>query len=328
MKRREFIAGALAITAATRASAEERVKAFRVAIVDPVVPAAEIKNNLRRFLEELRHLGYVEGQNVAIETYSGEGRRERYAEVARAVVDDKPGAIVVISVSMAREVKAVTTTIPILAVFTDPIGFGLVDNLRRPGGNLTGVSLDTGPEIWGKRLELLREVSQNTSKIGVLTSPVAWERSYGPALREAARQLGCAVLYRPIDSPQGETEYRRTLQALVQGGADALLVTDTAENILNQRVIRDFAETHRLPAIFSLPFLAEPGWLLAFGVDFPDLMRQLAHQLDQVFRGTSPGEIPVYQATKFELVVNLKTAKALGLTVPFALVASADKVIE
>jgi putative tryptophan/tyrosine transport system substrate-binding protein len=111
---------------------------------------------------------------------------------------------------------------------------------------------------------------------------------------------------------------------LVQGGADALLVTDTAENILNQHVIRDFAETHRLPAIFSLPFVAEPGWLLAFGVDFPGLLRQLAHQLDQVLRGTSPGEIPVHQATKFELVVNLKTAKALGLTVPFALVASAD----
>jgi len=330
MKRREFIGGALAIAAATRASAEERVKAFRVAIVDPVVPAAGIKKSpqLQPFLEELRHLGYVEGQNLAIETYSGEGRRERYAEVARAVVDEKLDAIVVLSVSMAREVKAVTTTIPILASVTDPIGFGLVDNLRRPGGNLTGVSLDTGPEIWSKRLELLREVSQNTAKIGVLTSPVAWERSYGPTLREAARQLGCAVLYRPIDSPQGETEYRRTLEALVQGGADALLVTDTVENIVNQHVIRDFAETHRLPAIFSLPFAAEPGWLLAFGVDYPGLMRQLARQLDQVLRGTSPGEIPVYQATKFELVVNLKTAKALGLTVPLALVASADKVIE
>jgi putative tryptophan/tyrosine transport system substrate-binding protein len=328
MKRREFIAGALAITAATRASAEERAKAFRVAIVDPAVPAAEIKNILRPFLEELHNLGYIDGQNLAIKTYSGEGRRERYSEVARAVADDKPGAIVAMGVSMAREVKAVTTTIPILAAVADPIGFGLVDNLRRPGGNLTGVSLDTGPEIWGKRLELLREVSQNTSNIGVLTSPVAWERSYGPTLREAARQLGCAVLYRPIDSPQSEAEYRRTLEALEQGGADALLVTDTAENILNQHVIRDFAETHRLPAIFSLPFAAEPGWLLAFGVDFPGLMRQLAHQLDQVFRGTSPGEIPVYQAAKFELVVNLKTAKALGLTVPFALVASADKVIE
>jgi len=194
MKRREFIGGALAITAATRASAEERIKAFRVAIVHPVVPAAGIKKlrELQPFLEELRHLGYVEGQNLAIETYSGEGRRERYAEVARAVADDKPGAIVVLGVSMAREVKAVTTTIPILAAITDPIGFGLVDNLRRPGGNLTGVSLDTGPEIWSKRLELLREVGQNTSKIGVLTSPVAWERSYGPTLREAARQLGLA----------------------------------------------------------------------------------------------------------------------------------------
>jgi putative tryptophan/tyrosine transport system substrate-binding protein len=326
MKRRDFLVGLL-LTAVRRADAGEHGQPKRVVFVSPLHHSSET-GNFGYLFQELRRLGYVEGQNLIVDWYSGEGRIERYGEVARDVVRSKPDLVFAVTVNIARNLKAATTTIPLVGLVVDPIGFGLVDNLARPGGNFTGVSLDAGIDIWGKRLELLKEVSPKLARVGVVTSKLAWEGSYGRALRDAAEQLGCSLLTPLPKSPVTEVEYRRLLAAMVQGGADAIVVTDSDENITNRRMIAELITTYRLPAIFPLRLFAASGGLMSYGVDAADLLHHAAAQIDKILKGANPGEIPIYQATKFELVINLKTLRALNLTIPASLLATADEVIE
>ena len=325
MKRRDFLVGLL-LTAACRADAGERGKPNRVAIVAPVPPAE--MNDFGPLFHELRRLGYVEGQNLIVDWYFGEGRIERYGELARDVARLKPDLVFAVTTAVAQNLKAATTTIPLVGLVVDPIGFGLVNNLARPGGNFTGVSVDAGIEIWGKRLELLKEVSPKLSSVGVLISKANWEGSYGRALRNAAEHLGCSLLAPQPKGPLAELEYRQLLTAMVQDGADAIVVAESAENVTNRRVIAELVTTYRLPAVFPLRLFAASGGLISYGVDLVDLFYHAAAQIDKILKGTNPGEIPVYQATKFELVINLKTARALNLTIPPSLLGTADEVIE
>jgi putative ABC transport system substrate-binding protein len=328
MKRRDFLVGLL--FTAMRAEARDHGKRNRVAFVVPVAPVAAINEtgDFGPLFQELRRLGYVEGQGLVIDRYSGEGRSEHYGELARDVVRLKPDLIFAVTVAIARNLKAATATIPLVGFVVDPIGFGLVDSLARPGGNFTGVSLDAGPEIWGKRLELLKEASPKLSRVGALISQIGWEGSYGRELRKAAERLGSSVLAPVPEGPLVEAEYRRLLGAMVQDGADAIVVADNEENVTNRRVIAELVTKYRLPAIFPLRLFAESGGLMSYGVELADLLRQAAVEIDKILKGANPGEIPIYQATKFELVINLKTANASGVTVPATLVARADKVIE
>jgi putative tryptophan/tyrosine transport system substrate-binding protein len=325
MKRRDFLAGLL-FTAACRADAGERGKPNRVAIVAPVPPAD--RSDFEPLFHELRRLGYIEGQNLTVDWYSGEGRIERYGELTRDVTRLKPDLIFAITTGIAQNLKAATATIPVVGIVVDPIGFGLVDNLARPGGNFTGVSVDAGVEIWGKRLELLKEVSPKLSRVGVLISNANWEGSYGRALRNAAEQLGCSLLAPQPKGPLAEGEYRRLLTAMAQDGADAIVVAESAENVTNRRVIAELVTIYRLPAIFPLRLFAASGGLISYGVDLVDLFHHAADQIDKILKGTNPGDIPIYQATKFELVINLKAVRSLNLTVPPSLLATADEVIE
>jgi putative tryptophan/tyrosine transport system substrate-binding protein len=325
MKRRDFLV-ALLLTAACRAGAGERVKANRVAIVAPIPPAD--MSDFGPLFHELRRLGYVEGQNLIVDWYFGEGRIERYGDLARDVARLKPDLVFAITTAIAQNLKAATATIPLVGIVVDPIGFGLVDNLARPGGNFTGVSVDAGIEIWGKRLELLKEVSPKLSRAGVLISKANWDGSYGRALRNAAERLGCSLLAPQPKGPLAEVEYRRLLTAMVQDGADAIVVAESAENVTNRRVIAELVTKYRLPAIFPLRLFAASGGLISYGVDLVDLFHHAAAQIDKILKGTNPGEIPIYQATKFELVINLKAARALNVTMPPSLLATADEVIE
>src|SRR5215472_14451824 len=328
MKRRDFLIG-LFLTAVCRADAREHGKPNRVAFVAPLHQAdiSETGDSGPLF-QELRRLGYVVGQNLIVNWYAGEGRVERYGELAREVVRLKPDLVFAITTAIAQNLKEATATIPLVGIVVDPIGFGLVNNLARPGGNFTGVSVDAGIEIWGKRLELLKEVSPKLSRVGILMNKANWEGSYGRALRNAAEHLGCSLLASQPKGQLAEAEYRRLLAAMVQDGADGIVVAESSENVTNRRVIAEIVTTYRLPAIFPLRLFAASGGLISYGVDLVDLFHHAAAQIDKILKGTNPGEIPVYQATKFELVINLKTARTLNLTIPPSLLGTADEVIE
>jgi putative ABC transport system substrate-binding protein len=225
------------------------------------------------------------------------------------------------------DLKAATATIPIVAIGADPVRMGIVPSLARPGGNITGVSVDAGLEIAGKRLELLKEAVPRISKIGFLASRIIWEKTpFGAAIREAAERMNIGLMW-PSDGPLMEAEYRRAFVALPRD-VDALVVSEQVENVVHRRLIAELAAEAKLPAIYpSYPF-TEVGGLMAYGYDPADVGRHSAETIDHILRGSKPGEIPIYQLTKFDLSINLKTAKSLCIEMPYSLLARADQVIE
>jgi putative ABC transport system substrate-binding protein len=308
---------------------------YRIAIVHPNAPIADMSETGDHpyypvFLKELRSRGYVEGRNLALERYSGEGRPERYAEVARNAVWSKPDVILASSTRMVGHLKEATTTIPIVGVTADPVAGGLVASLSRPGGNITGVSVDAGLEPLGKRFGILREAVPGTARVAFLAPRGLWDSTLNPnhmrELRQAAQHLGISLLDAALDSPIRETEYRRVFAVMER--ADALVVSDAAENFIHRRLIVELAEKARLPAIYPDRTFAEAGGLLSYGPDFTDLFRRAANKVVQILKGAKPEEIPFEQPTKFELVINLKAAKAIGLDIPPPILARADEVIE
>ena len=335
MRRRDFISllcgTAVAWLFAARAQgAQQTSKVYRIAFVDPQTPVAEQRESpfSAGFFEELRRLGYVEGRNLVVEQYSSEKRAFRNPELARAVVERNPDAIVAIGNAMVLDFKAATSTIPIVGITADPIALGIVSNLARPGGNITGVSADAGIGLWTKRLELLYAVAPKTSKAAFLGSRAAWDGPYGAALREAAHGVGISLVGAPLAAPFQEADYRRVLAAAVQEGAEALVISDMPYNFTNRRLIVQLASEGRLPAIYPWRGAVETGGLMAYFFEFTDITRQLAAQLDLILKGAKPGEVPIWQPTRFLLSINLKAAKTLGLTVPVSLLATADEVVE
>jgi putative ABC transport system substrate-binding protein len=325
MRRRDVITGLIAAATMGRAKAQQTGKVYRIAYVSPTELITEVEEP---FYKELRRLGYVEGQNLVVERFYGGGRAEHYPELARNVVRSNPDAIFAQTSRMALDIKVVTATIPIVCVSSDPVALGIAESLARPGGNITGVSADAGLEIWDKRLQLLREAVPRISRVGILASRAWSESATGAAVREAVRRAGMPLVSSPLEAPLQETEYRRVFAAMTQERADALIVGDQPENLTNQAVIVELAQEARLPAMYTYREHVESGGLIAYAFDVPEITRHAAQQIDQVLKGAKPGNIPFYQATKFELVINLKTAKALGLTIPPSLLARADEVIE
>jgi putative ABC transport system substrate-binding protein len=223
--------------------------------------------------------------------------------------------------------KAATTTIPIVGVFVVPVEAGIVASLARPGGNITGLSVDVGSEQWGKRVQLLQQIVPQATRLGVLESRSAREQPWEVSQRELD-QIGVARVGPAFDHPVDEDEYRRVFAALIRDRAEAVLVNDEVENIANLKLIVEMAEKNRLPAIYPYKMFVQAGGLMSYGIDLPDLGRRVVKMVDQILKGEKPSEIPIFQPTKFELAINLKTAKALGLTVPAALLVAADEVIE
>jgi putative tryptophan/tyrosine transport system substrate-binding protein len=329
MQRREFIAGLLLAGTLRPARAQQPVKVHRLAVISAAFPVTEITETssvrfYRAFFQELRRLEYVEGRNLIVERYSGLGRTEDYAELAHDVVRTKPDVILAGGVPWVQHLKAATATIPIVGITSDPVGVALIPSLAHPGGNITGISIDAGPEIATKLLELLKEAFPRASRVGVLSR---WT-PYRKRLQEAAPSLGILLLAPRLEGILQETEYRRVFEAIAQEHADALYVSTDTENIANRRLIVELAEKNRLPTIYPLRDFVEVGGLIAYGVDLVDLFTRAAGYIDQILKGVSPGDIPIYQAAKFELVVNLKAANAIGLTISPALLLRADAVIE
>jgi putative ABC transport system substrate-binding protein len=333
MRRRDFIAGLMLAAAMGRAQAQQTGKVYRIAFAHPTAPVTDLNRTSRGSLvtpaifEELTRLGYAEGRNLLIERYSGEGRAAYYPELARQIVSRNPDLIIAIASVFALDVKAATSTIPIVGVFADPIGRGVVPNLARPGGNITGISVDVGVDQWAKRVQLLKEAVPHISRLGFLIPRKVWEQ-WSPAIREGALRNSVSIVGPPLESPTDEREYQRVFAALAQEGADGLLVSDESENTTYRELIVELAAKGRLPTIYPWRQFVEAGGLMSYGIDLVDLGHRVADIVDQILKGAKPGEIPIFQPTKFELSINLKTAKTLGIELPPLLVARADNVIE
>ena len=333
MRRRDFITAlGTAATWPLAARAQQPAKMKRIAIVFPSAKVSEISVSgpprYRAFFEELSRLGYVEGQNLGVERYSGEGRPERYAELARDVVNTHPDLILAVGGRLSLDFKMATTTIPIVTMIIDPIAMGLVASIARPGGNITGVTIAGGLELIGKRMGLLVEAMPKLSTVGYLVSRPYWEDPRGAAAREAAKRAGISLKAALLGSAFNEAEYQRVFRSMEQDRADALMVSDEAENLTNRATIVELAAKGRIPTIYPFREFVEVGGLMAYTVDLADIYRRVANLIDKILRGANPGDIPFYQPTKFELSINLKTAKALGLEMPAMLLGRADEVIE
>ena len=281
----------------------------------------------RAFFDELRRLGYIEGENLIIERYSAEGHHERYADIAREIVTRRPDVIVTGTNPVVNAFKAATSTIPVVAFMLDPLKAGLVTSLSRPGGNLTGITLDAGIEIWGKRLQMLKEAIPSTAKAAFLGMRGGWEGSSEQVLRDAGDRLGISLVWM-LPEKGTPSEIERVFAAMGQQRPDAVLVSGEGDLYAHRTLIAELAEKNRLPAMCPYRDYVEAGGLMAYAVDLAELLRRMADDVHQILKGAKPGNIPIYQPTKFELLINLKTAKALGLTLPPALLARADEVIE
>src|SRR3977135_2864458 len=333
MRRREFMAlvGGVAVwPLASRA--QQRATQHRIEIFHPAIPTTLLTETgggsaWRAFFSELRRLGYVEGENLIIERYSADGHHERYANLAREIVASSPDLIVTGTNPVVIAFKAATSTLPIVAFMLDPLKAGLVTNLAKPGGNLTGITLDAGIEIWGKRLEILKEAAPSTAKAAFLGMRDGWEGSFGQFLRDAGGRLGISLISM-LPQKGTPSEIERVFAEMGQQRPDAVLVSGEGDLYAHRRLIAELAEKNRLPAMCPYRDYVDAGGLMAYTVDLAELLRRMADDVHKVLHGVKPGDVPIYQPTKFELLINLKTAKALGLALPSALLARAAEIIE
>jgi len=285
------------------------------------------QRTLDAFQEGLRDLGWVEGKNVVIEYRWAEGRSERLPTLAAELVRLKVDVIFASSTSAAVAARDATRTIPIvMATGGDVVGLGLVASLARPGGNVTGLSYDVGLQSAVKGLELLKETVPSVRRVAVLASPA--NPSYAPAignLRDAAHALGVQL---QLPHARGPSDFDSAFAAMARERAGALLVFSGPEFGPHRERLVDLAAKRRLPAMYSDRAYTEVGGLMSYGPDVRDNFRRSASYVDKILKGAKPADLPVEQPTKFEIVVNLKTAKALGLTIPRSVLLRTDQLIE
>jgi putative tryptophan/tyrosine transport system substrate-binding protein len=328
MRRREFITlfGGTAATWPLVARAQQPAgRVYRIGYLW-ILSREQTLYLIKAFEEGLRSLGYRVGENVAIEYRFANGEMERLPALAADLV--RLGVDIIVTGTNPNTVAAMkaTTTIPIVMnISVDPVSAGLVASLARPGGNVTGLAADTGGEIIGKRLELLKETLPNLSRLGILFNPDAINRSRLTSTREAAQALGLTPI--PVEA-RGQDALEPAFAIMVRERAQAFVVLGESVLFNYRGQIAEMALRNRLPAASTQRELAEAGFLLTYGADIPDLCRRSAAFVDKIFKGAKPADLPVEQPTKFELVINLKTAKALGIIVPPTLLTRADEVIE
>jgi putative ABC transport system substrate-binding protein len=325
MKRREFITllgGASVWPLAARA--QQARKIHIIGYLNPGLPA--FPPVYTAFTNALQELGWIEGQNIAIERRYAENRLERLPELAAELVRLNVEVIVAIGTLGPLAAKRATSTIPIVMTAAgDPLGSGLVASLAQPGGNVTGMSLMV-PDIAGKRLELLKEILPRLVRVAVLWNAA---NSY-PAIvfketQTAARRFGIEVQSLEVRSPD---DFNGAFEKVRQYRPDALIeVEDPLTNSLHKRIV-EFAAAEQLPSLHGFGEEVKAGGLISYGASLSDLYRRAAGYVDKILKGAKPADLPVQQPTKFELVINLKTAKALGITIPPSLLARADEVIE
>jgi putative ABC transport system substrate-binding protein len=305
--------------------AQSPAKVHKIGLLLP--GRSEPSPTLEAFRQGLRDLGYVEGQTVALEYRWADGKLERLPDLAAELVRLKVDVILTVTTPAIQAARQATSTIPIvMASAGDPVVTGLVASLARPGGNVTGLSL-LGPDLSGKRLELLKETLPKLSRVAVLwnSASTAMQFSFREA-QAAARSLGIA--FQSLEVKGNPEEFERVFSAVLRDRPDGLLVTLDPLTSLHRKRIAELAAQHRLPAIYELRLFVDAGGLMAYGPSSTDLWRRAAAYVDKILKGAKPADLPVEQPMRFELVVNLKAAKALGLTIPQSVLFRADQVIQ
>jgi putative ABC transport system substrate-binding protein len=320
MKRRDFITllGGAAVAWPLAARAQQS-KTPRVGAL--VLKDEDAQAFANEFREGLRELGYIEGQSYTLELRSADGKADRLSELAAELVRLKVDVIAAVFTPCALAAKQATREIPIVAIAGDPIGAGLVASLARPGGNITGLS-NMGAETAGKSVELFRDMLPSLRRVAVLANPVdSFTKSILEQVQLAGRTAGIEIAPAMV---RGLDEVEAAFAAMTRERADAVVV----QSIFFPKTIADLAIKYRLPSAAVLRSFADAGGLLSYGAHIPHMYRRSAVFVHKIFQGTKPADLPVEQPTKFELVINLKTAKAIGVDVPLFLQQRADEVIE
>jgi putative tryptophan/tyrosine transport system substrate-binding protein len=326
MRRREFILFLGGIVAAAFARTERAQNAARIArlgyltLHPPGVEEAALT-------EGLNNLGWTEGQNISIDRKICSGDMDCLNKSAVELAELKLDVIVAVATSGVQAVRNATTSIPIVMAATgDPVGQGFVTSLARPGGQITGTSFDAGPEITTKQLQLILDVVPKASRIAVLWNPAApFIRTYWGYAQDAAPGLHVSLQSEEVVSSK---DFERAFDAIVREQADALFVLSDSLMTANRGTLAQLAADRKIPALYGSNLYPEAGGLMSYGPSVPDLVRGAAFYVDKILKGAKAADLPVQQPVKFELIINLKTAKALGLTLPPSLLAIADEVIE
>jgi putative ABC transport system substrate-binding protein len=324
MRRRAFIAGLAGVTVAWPLPLGAQGTRRRPRLGVLIFSTPERDPNTQSFLRGLRELGYTEGQNIDIEYRFAEGKAERLPELAAELVARKPDVVFALGGDVAPLVGKATQTIPIVyAMSADPVQLGLAASLARPGGNATGITF-LSDELAAKRLEILKEAAPRISRVAFLGNPDHADNEL-PIARHAAAAL--SVQLEPMEV-RGAGDFDRAFETAMRAGVDAVYVVSSRQTVANLPRIVDFAAKNRLPLTGGWGAWAQAGGLVSYGPNVGEMVRQTGLYVDKILKGSKPADLPVQQPTKFELAVNLKTAKTLGLTVPQTLLASADEVIE
>jgi putative ABC transport system substrate-binding protein len=307
----------------------QKEKTQRVAFIAGSAPRSDLTSPsntpARAFVNRLRELGYVEGRNLVLDYYALEGRWERISEVLAAIVSAKTDVIFTGSQLVVERHLAATAKIPVVTLATwGLVESGVVKSLARPGGTVTGFMLDVDVGVEAKRLELLREAVPGINRVAYLGVPVMWESPAGARVREAAQRLGISLFHTAYEAP----DVNGASGAVERASAEGVYVPLGTSSFALRQQIGAFVSSRRLPCISGFKELAETGCLISYGVDVIEITRGAAGYVAKILAGAKPGDLPIQQPTKFELVINLKTAKALGLTIPKSTLLRADQLIE
>jgi putative ABC transport system substrate-binding protein len=327
MRRRDFIksiGGAAAWPLAARA---QQPAMPMIGVLSPLSPAAAVRN-IAALRQGLRDLGYVEGRNIAIEYRFAEGTTERFARLAADLIAFKPALVVVGSSAGIVAARSVAPTVPLImiGVAEDPVGMGLAESFAHPGGNVTGFLLSADAAILGKRLGLLRDAVPGISRVAIILDPdVAGDAAELRMLPSIAGQLG--LQYRVFEV-RAQAELERAFAAIARDSLHALYVSWSPVFNVNRTQVTSMVAKLRLPAVYGFREFVQAGGLMSYGPDLPDLYRRSATYVDKILKGEKPGELPLQLAERYALVINLNTAKALGLTISESFLLLADEVIE
>jgi len=324
--RRAFIGGIASTAIMISCVATARAgKTPRIGFLGNSTAALEA-NLIRPWREGLRDFGYVEGQNVAVEYRWAEGRYERFPALIAELLALKVDVIVTAGTPAAQAVKRASSTIPLVMIAVgDPVGTGLVGSLGRPGGNATGL-VSIAPDLEGKRLQLLQEIVPNLALVALLTNPAnPFHVGSEQQLRSAATAMHVKAQSFAV---RNESEFDAAFETMLRQRPGAMIMLADRLFLHHRKRIADFALKHRLPAVYAYQELVEAGGLMSFGPSYPGMHRRAAYFVDRIVKGASPSELPMEQPSQFELMINVKTARALGLTIPPSLLLRADRVIE
>jgi putative ABC transport system substrate-binding protein len=325
MKRRALLFAGLGVVVPLQARAQTGRRIVTIGVIAPATPDLYAPN-LQALKQGLGELGYVDGRNLRLEVRYAEGKLDRLAGFAQELASLPVDVLVTAGSHVTRVIRKTTRDIPIVMAYAgDPVGGGLVDSLSRPGGRITGLTT-LSPQLAGKRLELLKETLPRVKDVGVVWNPDVLER----VIQFKETQAAAAKLRIPLHSFEARSidEISIALKSASSKPVDALIVMNDALLQSHQKKIVDLALNHRLPSLYQVREAAQLGGLMSYGASFADMHRRAAAYIDKILQGAKPGDLPIEQPTQFELVINLKAAHALGISIPHAVLLRADEVIQ